>query len=122
MTGGVRTDQLDMPTVKSIIVESPGSAENLSFFRADKAISISKITAVLRGSNTPSVTYSIKHGSDRSGAGTEVVTGGSTVTSTTTGTSVTSFNNASITAGHYVWLVTTAKSGTVDELSVTLEF
>ena len=73
------------------------------------------------GSATPSVTWTIRHhATDRSNAGNEVVTGGTTTTSTTSGDDVTSFNDATIPADSFVWLETTAQSGTVDELSVSM--
>lgn len=40
----------------------------------------------------------------------------------TTGSEVTSFNDATIPAGRWVWLETTAQSGTVGELSVSIEY
>lgn len=105
---------------KSITIESPSSSEDLSMFFTNKSITITEIRAVLRGSATPSVTWTIRHGTDRNAAGAEVVTGGTVTTSTTTGSDVTSFNDATIVADSFVWLETTAQSGTVDELSVTI--
>ena len=105
---------------KSITVEEPGSAEDLSMFFTNKAITVTEIRAVLRGSATPSVTWTLRHGTDRSAAGAEAVTGGTTTTSTTTGSDVTSFNDATIVADSFVWIETTAQSGTVDELSITV--
>jgi len=104
----------------SITVENPGSAEDLSIILADRAITITKIRAVLVGSSTPSVTWTVRHGSDRSAAGTEVVTGGTTTTSTTTGDSVMSFNDATVAADSWIWLESTAKSGTVTLITVTI--
>jgi hypothetical protein len=110
------------PEIKlgSISVPSPGAAENWGICMVNWACTVTKIHAVLRGSSTPSVTYKVIKGSDRSAAGTAVVTAGSTVTSTTTGTSVTSFDSASITAGDNLWFTTTAQSGTVSEITVTV--
>jgi len=105
---------------KSITVEEPGSDEDLSMFFTNKAITITEIRAVLRGSATPSVTWTLRHGTDRSAAGAEAVTGGTTTTSITTGSDVTSFNDATIVADSFVWIETTAQSGTVDELSITV--
>jgi hypothetical protein len=68
------------------------------------------------------VTFSIRYGTDVSGSGTEVVTSGITTTSTTTGTNTTSFNSASIAAGNFIWITTSAKSGTVPQLHVTVQF
>jgi len=105
---------------KSITVESPSSSEDISMFYADEAITISKIVAVLVGSSTPSVTWTIRHHTDRSNAGNEVVTGGTVTTSTTTGSVVTSFNDATVPADSFVWLKTTAQSGTVGQINITV--
>ena len=87
-------------------------------FKSEVGYTISSLNSVVRGS-TPSITWTIRKNSDRSATGTEVVTGGTTTTSQT-GASTTSLNSASIAAGDYVWLEVTAKSGTVDELHVTI--
>lgn len=115
------TNYTEMNT-KGITIESPTSSEDIGMFFTDVAITITQMNAVLRGSSTPSVTWTIRHNSDRSATGNEVVTSGTTTTSTTTGSEVTSFNDATIPAGSWVWLETTAQSGTVDELSVTIEY
>lgn len=105
---------------KSITVEDPTSTEDISMFFTDDAITVTKMVAVLVGSSTPSVTWTIRHGTDRSGTGAEVVTSGTTTTSTTTGSVVTSFNDATVVADSFVWLETTAQSGTVDEINITV--
>lgn len=106
--------------IKGITVENPTSSENITMFFTDTAITISQITSLVQGT-TPSVTFSIQHGADRS-SGTEVVTGGITETSTTTGTQTTSFDDATIPANSWVWITTNASSGTVTELSVSIEY
>jgi hypothetical protein len=103
-------------------ISNPTNSEKVVMFYSTAALTVSKISAVLQGSSSPSVTFSIRFGTDVSASGTEVVTSGSTVTSTTTGLSVTSFNNASIPAGRWVWFTTTALSGTVTSINVSLEF
>ncbi len=105
---------------KSITIENPTSAEDISMFFTNKSITIKEIRAVLRGSATPSVTMTIRHGTDRDAAGAEVVTGGSVITSITTGSDITAFNDETIVADSFVWLETTAQSGTVDELQITI--
>ncbi len=107
---------------KAITVEDPTNAEDITIWRTDVAITVTQIAAVLVGALTPSVTYTIRFGTDRSATGTEVVTAGSTVTSVSTGDIVTSFNDATIPADNYIWIETTAKSGTVTELHVTINF
>jgi hypothetical protein len=108
--------------VKGASIESPTGAEDISLFFTDVAITISKMVAVLNGSATPSVTWTIRHSTDRNAAGNEVVTGGTTTTSTTTGSVVTSFNDATIPANSFVWLETTAQSGTVTQLNISIKF
>jgi hypothetical protein len=107
--------------VKAISIESPTSSEDITLFFTDEAITITKLSAVNLGT-TPSVTYTIRHSTDRSATGNEVVTSGSTTTSTTTGNIVTAFNDATIPANSWVWLETTAQSGTVDLTNVTIKY
>jgi hypothetical protein len=103
-------------------VDNPGAAEDRSMFFTDTAITVTKLAAVLKGSASPSVTWTIRYDADRNATGTEVVTGGTTTTSTTTGSIVSSFSDPTIPANSFVWLETTAKSGTVDEMNVTVTF
>lgn len=109
------------PFVKAITLESPTSSEDITLFFTDDAITITQLNAVSVGTS-PSLTYTIRHGTDRSATGNEVVTSGSTTTSTTTGDEVTSFNDATIPAGSWVWLETTAQSGTITNTNVTVEY
>jgi hypothetical protein len=120
-TGGVATFVSKDPHTKAVTVESPGASEDITMFFTDDAITITQLNAIVRGT-TPSVTWTIRHATDRSATGNEVVTGGTATTSQTTGSEVTSFNDATIPAGSWVWLETTAQTGTVNELNVTLEY
>lgn len=113
----------DIVFTKAITIESPTSSEDITLFFTDDAITVTQLNAVLaNGSATPSVTWTIRHSTDRSATGNEVVTSGTTTTSITSGSEVTSFNDATIPAGSWVWLETTAQSGTVPELSVSVEY
>ena len=105
-----------------ITVEDPISTEDISMTFTPFAVTITEMRAVLIGSATPSVTWTVRHGTDRSAAGAQVVTGGTTTTSVTTGSDVTVFNDATIVLDSFVWLETTAQSGTVTELHVTICF
>ncbi len=108
--------------VKSITVEDPTNAEDISMFFTTEAITVTKLAAVLTGSATPSVTWTVRHHTDRNNAGNEVVTSGTTTTSTTTGSIVTSFNDATIPADSFVWLETVAQSGTVDSITISITY
>lgn len=107
---------------KSITVLNPGATEDDSMFFTDIAITVQKMVAVLTGSSTPSVTWTLRHSTDRSAAGNEVVTSGTTTTSTTTGSVVTTFNDATIPANSFVWLETTAQSGTVGSINISVQY
>ena len=104
---------------KSMMIERPKSGEDLTLFFTNKAITITEIRAVVRGT-TPSVTWTIRHGTSRSATGAEAVTGGTVTTDQSTGSDVTAFNDATIVADSFVWLETTAESGMVLELAITL--
>jgi hypothetical protein len=106
---------------KAITIGYPSNAEKIALFFTDEAMTLAQIRSIVTGS-TPSATFSIRYGADFSAAGTEVVTGGITTTNTTTGLSTTVFDNGIIGADNFIWLTTTATSGTVDQLSVTLLF
>lgn len=106
---------------KSITIEDPTATEDLSVFFTNKAITVTEMRAVVRGA-TPSVTWTIRHGTSRSAAGAEVVTGGTATTDESTGSDVTSFDDATIVADSFVWLETTVQTGTVDEMSVTIVY
>jgi len=110
----------------AITVEDPTASEDISIRRYDAAFTIKEMHAVVRGTS-PSVTWTIRHqpagtGNGRADTGNEVVTGGTTTTSTTAGDDVTSFNDATVAADSFLWLETTAKSGTVDELHITIRW
>lgn len=106
-----------------ITLESPTSSEDATIFKTDFAITVTKLTGVLRYSTgTPDITVTIRHDPDRNAVGNEVVTGGTLINSNTTGTEVTVFNDATIPAGSWVWLESTALNGAINELNVTINF
>jgi len=112
-TGAIKELGGKDPESKSIIIENPNASEDLSFFFTDVAITISKIRAILVGSSTPSVTWTIRHGTSRSAGGSEVVTGGTVTTEVDAGSDIETFDDATITADSHVWVETTAQSGDV---------
>lgn len=110
------------PFLKSIVIEDPTASENITFFFTDDAITITQVNEVLQGSSTPSVDWNIRHATARdAGSPNDVFTSDRTTTSTS-GAETTSFNDATIPAGSWVWIITSAQSGTVDELAITIEY
>lgn len=113
---------INYPTlVRAVEIENPGGAENITLFRVASAATITDMYAVVRGTS-PSVTWVVKHGTDRSAGGASVNTAGTTTTDTTSGSTVTAFTDATIVANSWVWLVTTATSGTINSLNVTINY
>lgn len=91
---------------KTLFTESPATGDEGPGFWTDEEIVLSEMRAIIQGGATPSVTWTVRYAADRSAAGTEVVTGGTVSTNTTTGDAVTVFNNGTIPANSFVWLET----------------
>jgi hypothetical protein len=105
---------------KAITVESPTASERIPLGFVDTQTTMTRMVAVVSGIGGPSVTWTIRFGADASGVGTELVTGGTTTTSTTTGSDVIALTVTNIPAERFLWLETTAQSGTVATLAVTI--
>jgi hypothetical protein len=107
--------------IKSATIESPTATENITLFYTRKAITIREVADVMRGTS-PSVTWQIKYATTRnSGSPTDLFTASRTTTSVT-GATTTTFNDATIAAGNWIWLTTSAVSGTNDELSISITY
>jgi hypothetical protein len=104
---------------RSITVENPTGSENISMFYVDNNITIDQIVCILEGT-TPSVTWGVKHGASRNGAGTSVVT--ATTTDVTSGATITAFADATVPSKSHIWFVTTATSGTITSLNLTINY
>ena len=106
---------------KGLTLESPGSAEDFGMWKTQVAITVSSINAVVKGSS-PSVTINIAFGSDITSL-TNVFSAGTAITNTTTGQTVNSgFNDATIPAGSWIRLISTASSGTITQIEVTINY
>lgn len=109
--------------VRSWTLENPTGAENFGAITFPFAVTVVEVRAVLVGSATPSVTINFSHGSDRSGSGaTNLFSSGQAITSTTTGHTLSSFNDATVAADEWFWFTTSAQSGTVSEIVVSVHF
>ena len=76
---------------KSLTVENPSISEDISFFFTERAFKVYKIRPILVGGSTPSVRWSLRHGTDRSAIGTEIIAGGTVTTEVTTGIDIENF-------------------------------
>jgi hypothetical protein len=106
------------------VIENPTDSEFQVFFKSRTTLqmTIDQISGVLQGSSSPSIDFNISFGPDISGSLTDVFATDQTIDSTTTGNDFTSGSMAETTipAGSWVIVTTSAKTGVVDELSLTL--
>lgn len=100
----------------------PVVGDNIWLGYAPVDITIARMVAVLQGSSSPSVSWTMKFASDRSATGTAVVTAGTTTTNTTTGDVITSMDDPIIPASNHMWLSITAVSGVVSELGFSYDY
>lgn len=107
---------------KSITLNNPTNSENILLLYTDIDLDINEIRSVISGASSPSITFYLKYSTDISSAGTDIVTGGIICSNTTTGVSTTSFTNATIPAGNFLWLTTGAISGTLTMFHATTIF
>jgi hypothetical protein len=105
---------------KTLTLEAPTASDNITFFRTDVAISVQEIIAISTGT-TPSTTYQLKHSLDRSVTGNFLTSGEQTTTSTTTG-DIATLGDSTIPANSWVWLETTAASGTDVVLTIDIRY
>ena len=118
------TDYLTKATrTVSFVLTIDALADSMNYVigRVPAAFTITGIYAVHAGSglSSPSILLKVYKGTDRT-SGTAVVTAGNTVTSSTTGSSITSFDSASVSAGSWLWLTTGSKSGTTANFEVVV--
>jgi hypothetical protein len=105
----------------AITVESPTGAEDIAIIYTFEAITIIELQAFVTGSS-PSVTINPVFDSSIAGAGTAILASPTAITNTTTGQNLTSFNDATIPADNLIRLKTTAQSGTVTLLHLTIKY
>lgn len=115
-------ERIDALSLKAVTIASPVPGDKVPLFFAGEAITLQRLTSVLAGTATPSVSFTLRHGTDFSGVGVDVVNGGVTVTSVTTGLDVTVFDNPVIPEGAWLWLLVTAVGGSVSAFNTTLAF
>ena len=91
--------------ILKMCVEYPVSGDNLGAQRIPSQLEIDDVTVVLRRDAGENVTFNIKHGTDRSGAGaSNLFTSDITAVSNTAGQTITSFDDATINTNEWVWI------------------
>jgi hypothetical protein len=109
---------------KQVTIPNPFTGDNLfgHVWEYGRKFTIKRVLGVLQGSSTPSVTWKLNHGTDRSsGSPAVLVTAGSTTTSITSGDKVSTFTgDATVDPFEFIWFTITAQSGVVDALHLTI--
>jgi hypothetical protein len=98
-------------------LETPDAAEDATLWRTPVDITILAVDAVVQGTS-PSVTFSLRHATDRSATGTVILS--DTVTNTTVGE--TNEVSVKVPAGDFIWLETSAASGTITDFGLTIRY
>src|SRR5574341_168728 len=124
----VFSDPVISPTVlsKSWSLENPAVGDSLgaAIISSSHPITVLTIRVVLLGSATPSVSFNIPHGLNRdmSSGGANLFSSAQTITSTTTGSTLITFNDASLVADEWIFPVIIAQSGTVKSIDIIMEY
>jgi hypothetical protein len=91
--------------------------------RVNRAIQLTEVSAVLSGSDSPTVSFQIRYASTGNGTPTNVFSANQSITSQA-GVSLTNFATTPmiVPAGTWLWLEITAVFGTVTNFSATIFF
>ncbi len=102
----------------------PANGDFRVVHRTKLGLQVLEIFAVLEGDTTPQVDFTVRFGPDASNpvGGTELVTGGMSCTSGTTGQVFATLDASTIPAADKIWIVTTTVTGVVRSFLVTLAF
>ena len=104
---------------KTLTLEAPTASDDITIFKTDRAITVQEVIAVNVGTS-PSTTYQLKYNAARNNAGTALTTSSSTTS--VVGGNVATLSNASIPADNWVWLETSAASGTNVFLTIDIRY
>lgn len=103
---------------KAITLVNPLVGDNITLFYTQVATTLTEVRGLVRGASSPTVTYSIYYGTNRSGSGTAAVSA-ATISSSTTGNTAT-IQNMPIPIGNYLWLEITGITGDPSEVNLTV--
>ena len=109
----------DSMTSKTFTLQAPTGLDDITIFRTDAAITVHEVISVSTG-NSPSTTYQLKHSTGRSDSGNALTTLGTTINSGAGDAAV--LSDKTIPANSWVWLETTAASGTNVYLSIDIRY
>lgn len=123
-TGDTGTTGTGASYLYSITVEDPTATEDICMGFTFVAITIQEVQAVVVGPAAPSVTIDPYHTLTRDGSGAvnDILNVPVAITNITTGQNLAAFDDPTIPQDSWIVLETTAQSGTVTELTVTMRY
>lgn len=110
----------DVGDTKSISITAPTASENITMFFTDDEVTVAQIYDVIRGTGA-SLTWNLAYGANR-GIADATLFGVDRTTVSTTGADTSIFANAVIPANTWIWLTTSAASGTIEDINITIRF
>lgn len=120
VTGQIKSRTIALVAERVLEITNPTGAENRTLLFTPKEITIAQIDDVVVGL-TPSVSWNINFAPTRNGVPTLLFNVDRT-TNSEAGSSTATFDNPVIPAGSWVWLTTSAMSGTVNSLDIQVSF
>jgi hypothetical protein len=118
--GGITVSGSPHSLVTVTVIDLPSDDENVTIMRTTSAITLQSLYAVVAGGGAPTVSWTVKHDTQRNAGGTAVVSAGTTTTDKAEGDVITVMDNPVIAANKWVWLQTTVTGGSPQELTVEL--
>lgn len=105
-----------------LILPSPAGTEKRPLLRAPKDITITRVSAVITAGTMPTVTFTVRHGPDISAAGTLVKSPNFVCNMNGEGQEWTSFNSSLVSAGDWIWVLLSARTGTPTAFTLQIDF
>ncbi|MFT6127597.1 MAG: hypothetical protein ACJAVA_002088 [Flavobacteriaceae bacterium] len=103
---------------KTMIIESPTSSEDITFFRTDDAITVQEVWAVRTGSGATN--FRLRHSTNRAAGGTLVTN--NLNSGSGTGGNIAPLSDRTIPGNSWIWLETTGATGTNVTFAVDLRY
>ena len=121
--GGGGSSLTGIPMSKAISIINPIATEDITLFYTRRAITISEMNTILSGSGDLSINWTTRHDTNRTGSGTEIITGGTVSTISGSIEIIKTFNDATIPSGSMIWLETNNEiSGSIGEFHLDIEY
>jgi hypothetical protein len=111
------------PQSKTMTIGGPTGTDIITIFYTDVAITVTKLNDQVQGTGGGlGVTYQINHATTRNSGTPNTLLSAARFINTQAGSFTTTFNDATIPAGSWVWYVASSTGGVPSEISITLTY